>query len=67
MEINVNIKISAEELVVLEKAMREERRDNDQRIREQRKHQAEYTTQAKKKYNELRMMEKKIADLKKDL
>ena len=67
MELNINVKISAEEVVVLMKAMREERRANDQRIREQCKQQAEYKTAMKKKHNELKMLEKRIADLKKEL
>ena len=67
MELNVNIKISAEEVAVLMKAMREERRANDQRVRAERKRNAEYKSEAKRKYGELRMLEKKIADLKKEL
>ena len=67
MELNVNIKISAEEVVTLVKAMREERKANDNRVRTERKAQAEYKTAMKKKHNELRMLEKRIADLKKDL
>ena len=67
MELNVNIKISAEEVCVLMKAMREERHYQDHQIRAERKRRAAYKTEAKKKYNELKMLEKRIADLKKEL
>ena len=67
MELNVNIKISAEEVCTLVKAMRKERKRQDQQIREDRRRRAAYKTEAKKKYNELKMLEKRITDLKKEL
>lgn len=61
MEIKLNVKISKKELATLAKIMREERKVNNQRSREFRRHQTE------KKYDELKMLERKIAALRKEL
>ena len=69
MEIKLNVKISKKELATLAKVIRKERKaNNNQRGREFRHyHQVEHKTATEKKYDELKMLERKIAALRKEL
>ena len=72
MEIKLNVKISKKELATLAKVIRKERKErkanNSQRGREFRHyHQVVHKTATEKKYDELKMLERKIAALRKEL